>query len=444
MNKKGQAALEFLMTYGWTILAAIISIAALWQFGLLNSGMLSSVTGYATCTLPPGLVCKDYRIGGNGVILLIQNALPEAIEDVEVAIQSLEPSVNCGQATSSLIPQGGSDSFFVNCTGLAAQKRFKGNLIVSYQIVGRLLTHEDVGLVATGDVEEGEICLDLDQDTFDDRICSVENDCDDNNPNVNPNSPENTVQLCSDGIDNDCDGNIDLISGNEDSDCSVFNQCVNADGDTCNGSQCYSDQYICQGNLGLDCNDNPVQCGSYCNPDVSELCEDVYDNNCNAIINENSCSCLPGCDVDIDNSCSTGCTWPPKGGDCNDASRTINPYVPEICGNPSDDNCNQVLDEYCDPRTLPAVCDADSDGYGDENQPQACCPSTCPIYMDCNDNNPNISPGIWDEYGNDKCSDGIDNDCDGLIDCQESCCNGGPSNNIVGTAPLTCFPTQQC
>jgi len=32
-NKKGQAAMEFLMTYGWAILIAIIAIAALIAFG---------------------------------------------------------------------------------------------------------------------------------------------------------------------------------------------------------------------------------------------------------------------------------------------------------------------------------------------------------------------------------------------------------------------------
>ncbi|MEM2462974.1 MAG: hypothetical protein QXD71_02325 [Candidatus Pacearchaeota archaeon] len=35
-NKKGQAAMEFLMTYGWAILIAIIAIAALIAFGVLN------------------------------------------------------------------------------------------------------------------------------------------------------------------------------------------------------------------------------------------------------------------------------------------------------------------------------------------------------------------------------------------------------------------------
>ena len=41
MAKRGQAAMEFLMTYGWAILAAIIAIAALAYFGVFSPGMSS-------------------------------------------------------------------------------------------------------------------------------------------------------------------------------------------------------------------------------------------------------------------------------------------------------------------------------------------------------------------------------------------------------------------
>lgn len=36
MNKKGQAAMEFLMTYGWAILVVLAAIAALAYFGVLS------------------------------------------------------------------------------------------------------------------------------------------------------------------------------------------------------------------------------------------------------------------------------------------------------------------------------------------------------------------------------------------------------------------------
>ncbi len=50
MNKKGQAAMEFLMTYGWAILAAIIAIGVLAYFGVFSPGKYTS--GSAVVTSP--------------------------------------------------------------------------------------------------------------------------------------------------------------------------------------------------------------------------------------------------------------------------------------------------------------------------------------------------------------------------------------------------------
>ncbi|MCC7574591.1 hypothetical protein KO361_03285 [Candidatus Woesearchaeota archaeon] len=41
MNKKGQAAMEFLMTYGWAILVVLAAIAALAYFGVLSPANLA-------------------------------------------------------------------------------------------------------------------------------------------------------------------------------------------------------------------------------------------------------------------------------------------------------------------------------------------------------------------------------------------------------------------
>ncbi len=41
MERKGQAAMEFLMTYGWAILAAIIAIVVLASFGVFSPGKLT-------------------------------------------------------------------------------------------------------------------------------------------------------------------------------------------------------------------------------------------------------------------------------------------------------------------------------------------------------------------------------------------------------------------
>jgi flagellin-like protein len=85
--------------------------------------------------------------------------------------------------------------------------------------------------------------------------------------------------------------------------------------------------------------------------------------------------------------------------DCNDNNPNINPGVSEICNNGVDDDCDgnvDSLDNDC-------CSDIDSDGYGNPAS-NYCAYSE----LDCNDNNPNINPGV-----SEICNNGVDDDCDG-------------------------------
>ncbi len=79
MLKKGkaQAAMEFLMTYGWAILVVLIVIGALAYFGVLNPQRLLP----ERCIFQTGINCRDHlasltAFGGNpGIQLRILNGL---------------------------------------------------------------------------------------------------------------------------------------------------------------------------------------------------------------------------------------------------------------------------------------------------------------------------------------------------------------------------------
>ncbi|MCP3685074.1 MAG: hypothetical protein GY861_20625 [bacterium] len=58
MYKRAQAAMEFLMTYGWAILVVLVVIGALAYFGVLSPQNLLP----EKCELQMGLNCKDYII----------------------------------------------------------------------------------------------------------------------------------------------------------------------------------------------------------------------------------------------------------------------------------------------------------------------------------------------------------------------------------------------
>jgi hypothetical protein len=101
--------------------------------------------------------------------------------------------------------------------------------------------------------------------------------------------------------------------------------------------------------------------------------------------------------------------------DCNDGDAAVNPGAVEICTNSTDDNCNGLIDTR-DPTAVgcatAATCtDEDGDGYAFEGG--ACGPT------DCDDSNAAVNPGAVE-----NCTNGVDDNCNGLVDVQDPAAAG--------------------
>ena len=68
-QKSGQAAMEFLMTYGWAILVVLVVIGALSYFGVLSPATLLP----EKCTFPVSVSCTDHAVTGTYVAIVVQN-----------------------------------------------------------------------------------------------------------------------------------------------------------------------------------------------------------------------------------------------------------------------------------------------------------------------------------------------------------------------------------
>ena len=141
MNKRAQAAMEFLMTYGWAILVVLIAIGALAYFGVLNPNKFLP----QSCTLSPGLSCIDFAVYSDGVVIKIANGMGSDLNSLEVGVE------NCMTASMGInyignLPNGKGDTYMMFCQ-LTAGSRFKEDIFINYIKDDGSLVHEKVGTI---------------------------------------------------------------------------------------------------------------------------------------------------------------------------------------------------------------------------------------------------------------------------------------------------------
>jgi hypothetical protein len=256
-------------------------------------------------------------------------------------------------------------------------------------------------------LEDGTQCDDYDEWTINDVCISGScvgepdsdgdgygnDDCDDSNYDINPGAPE----VCGDGHDNDCDG----LTDDYDPDCFECNPGETSDCDVQLGV-CAGSQKTCseQGKWGTCSEAEYNYTGNY----------QAEETKCDGLDND--------CDGETDEGCECSCNE-----DCDDYNVcTIDQCIDGVCmyenaedGTVCDDGNLSTINDVCSVGVCTGQTDEDGDGYGDD---------------DCDDSNPNINPGAEE-----ICDDGVDNNCNGLTDCDDSSCSGFPACVPPAPAP---------
>ena len=140
MHKKGQAAMEFLMTYGWAILVVLVAIGALAYFGVLSPGKFLP----ESCVIAPGFSCEDFKIGADGsATVIIKNGAKATLTSVGVLIGAVAGV--CAPVTVSV-------GSITTCTWAAAAltpgtagDRFKSTVSLTYTEQGSTIAHTKTG-----------------------------------------------------------------------------------------------------------------------------------------------------------------------------------------------------------------------------------------------------------------------------------------------------------
>lgn len=131
-NRKAQAAMEFLMTYGWAILVVLVAIGALAYFGVLSPEKLIP----DKCVISPGsgVSCDDYGAVAagattNAVNVRLKNVGADTITISKVSIET--PS--CSDEAAQNITAGSTGTFGIDCVAPTSKGKIRTTLNVVFK-----------------------------------------------------------------------------------------------------------------------------------------------------------------------------------------------------------------------------------------------------------------------------------------------------------------------
>lgn len=161
MHKKAQAAMEFLMTYGWAILVVLVAIGALAYFGVLNPSRFLP----ESCTISSQFSCDEFKadnLDAGNVQIYVRNGRGSGVtisggditlteQDSDVCAAVTENVVEADLTDDETIADGARGQWVWTCNDITAATsegtKFKAAISFTYTESGDTLSH-----TATGDI----------------------------------------------------------------------------------------------------------------------------------------------------------------------------------------------------------------------------------------------------------------------------------------------------
>ncbi len=155
LNRKAQAATEFIMTYGWAILVVLIAIGALAYFGVLSPDKFLP----ERCTFPAGIDCIDKAVitaSTGQVELALKNNIGYTInvtsvitgtDDCPSPVLLLVNSQNVSTGNHSTIFNNDQATLRISCGNSLPVGKFKTDFGIEYLNMETKLLHKGSGSI---------------------------------------------------------------------------------------------------------------------------------------------------------------------------------------------------------------------------------------------------------------------------------------------------------
>ncbi|MBS3134784.1 LamG domain-containing protein [Candidatus Woesearchaeota archaeon] len=128
MKKRGQSAMEFLMTYGWAIIAVLVVLSALYFLGIFSPKTVSS------CSVEAPFVCKDFLSSDTEVVYSIGATGIDTAQVTDIIING-DSCVGLGGTVNNADLSSG-EVTSVSCTGinppLNVDQKISSEILISY------------------------------------------------------------------------------------------------------------------------------------------------------------------------------------------------------------------------------------------------------------------------------------------------------------------------
>jgi hypothetical protein len=272
---------------------------------------------------------------------------------------------------------------------------------------------------------------DGDRDGHGDRACGG-TDCDDSNPARHPGA----MEVCGNGVDDDCDGMTDEGCG----ECvaGTTRPCYTGPAATADVGACRRGTQVCGPDRRWT-----AGCAGEVVP-VRERCGNGVDDDCDGMV-DNGCLCPT---AGATRPCFSGPASARSVGRCRDGVQVcdpmqgwgtcmgeITPATSEVCDNGVDDDCDGMTDEMCG-ECVPGVTRACYTGPPATMTVGRCRPGTQVCGPDRRWGT--VCAGEVTPAATESCGNMIDDDCDGMVD--EMCCVAG----VACTTPCGSRGTTVC